>query len=124
MAKKKSSFRYKDSDLKEFKEIILTKLEQVNSEINSLRASISNSFENSDKKWDLEEGSNTWEMESLSEQLNRAVKFRDQLQSALIRIHNKTYGVCRVTGKLIDKARLKAVPHTTLSVEAKIELKK
>ena len=68
----------------------------------------------------LEDGSATLEKESINQLAARQRKFIDNLESALVRIENKTYGICRVTGKLIDKARLRAVPHATLSIEAKM----
>ena len=67
----------------------------------------------------MEDGSGAMEREQLSQLASRQIQFISHLEKALIRIENKTYGVCRVTGKLIDKARLRAVPHATLSIEAK-----
>jgi RNA polymerase-binding transcription factor DksA len=67
----------------------------------------------------MEDGSMSMEREQLSQMASRQITFIDHLEKALMRIENKTYGICRVTGKLIDKARLRAVPHATLSIEAK-----
>lgn len=120
MRKSQPSLKYGDNDLQEFKAIILSRMEVADSEIKKLKESLNESADMIDKKWD-EDGASSWEIEYLTEQINRAVKFKAQLENALLRIHNKSYGICRLTGKLIDKNRLRLVPHTTLSIEAKLK---
>jgi DnaK suppressor protein len=121
----KEKTRYSDAELQEFKEIILKKLEIARKELHGLQESLSNPNENgTDDTMNayktLEDGSSTLEKENLSQLAARQKKFIENLEAAMVRIENKTYGVCRVTGKLIPKERLKAVPHTTLSMEAKL----
>ena len=114
--------RYSDAELQEFKVLILEKLEQAQKEYDDLRSSMVNSNDTADTSPTfkvLEEGANTLNRESLAQLANRQLSFIQKLKAALIRIENKTYGVCRVTGKLIPKERLRAVPHATLSIEAK-----
>ena len=110
--------RYSDEELQEFKALILEKLEVAKSNYDQLMARIQadeskNSFNM------LEEGASTMVQEEASQRAARQQDFINKLQAALVRIENKTYGVCRVTGKLIPKGRLMAVPHATLSVEGK-----
>jgi RNA polymerase-binding transcription factor DksA len=117
--------RYSDSDLAEFKELILRKLESARKELNYLQGLITRKDDmggdNDDSRYmTMEDGSLSMEREQLSQMASRQIQFIDHLEKALIRIENKTYGICRVTGRLIDKARLRAVPHATLSMEAKI----
>ena len=116
--------RYSDSDLQEFKEIILKKIEKAEKDLALIKESFINDQNNGTD--DTSPTSNAFEegAEILSKEQNailagRQEKFIRDLKHALIRIENKTYGICRVTGKLIDKERLKAVPHATLSIEAK-----
>lgn len=116
--------RYSDSELQEFKTIILDKLAIAKEELGSLTSTLSNSNANGTDDTagtykTLEDGSATMEKEQTNQLAARQKKFIDNLEAALVRIENKTYGVCRETGKLIQKERLKAVPHTTLSIEAK-----
>lgn len=129
MAKKKveekEKTRYSDVDLQEFKQIILAKLEVARDEFSKMQKSLQNPNENGDENTSnqyltLDDGASTFEKENLNQLAARQKKFIDNLEAALIRIENKTYGVCRVTGKLIQKERLKAVPHATLSMEAKL----
>lgn len=129
MAKKKieekEKTRYSDADLQEFKQIIMGKLEVAREEFVKMQKSLQNPNENGDENTSnqyltLDDGASTFEKENLNQLAARQKKFIDNLEAALIRIENKTYGVCRVTGKLIQKERLKAVPHATLSMEAKL----
>ncbi|HYK77957.1 MAG TPA: TraR/DksA C4-type zinc finger protein [Daejeonella sp.] len=118
--------RYSDSELQEFKEIILEKLRIAREELSSLTQSLSNPNLNGTDDTagaykTLEDGSATLEKESINQLAARQKKFIENLENALMRIENKTYGVCRETGKLIPKERLRAVPHTTLSMEAKLK---
>lgn len=117
--------RYSDSELAEFKELILRKLESAKKELHYLQGVIARRDEqggdNDDGRYmTLEDGSISMEREQLGQMAGRQIQFIDHLEKAMIRIENKTYGICRVTGKLIDKARLRAVPHATLSMEAKL----
>ncbi|PVZ13382.1 TraR/DksA family transcriptional regulator [Porphyromonas loveana] len=121
--------RYSDEELEEFKQIILSKLDQARKDYEQLRAGVSNSEGNDVSDTSptfkvLEEGAATLSKEETGRLAQRLMKFIQNLQAALIRIENKTYGVCRETGKLIPKERLRAVPHATLSIEAKMNEKK
>lgn len=115
--------RYSDAELVEFKEIIQKKLDAAKKELNYLQGLITRKDESGDmdegRYMTMEDGSVSMEREQLSQMASRQITFIDHLEKALMRIENKTYGICRVTGKLIDKARLRAVPHATLSIEAK-----
>ncbi|MCJ0741200.1 MULTISPECIES: TraR/DksA family transcriptional regulator [Pedobacter] len=118
--------RYSDSELQEFKEIILEKLRTSREELLSLTSTLSNPNSNGTEDTSgayktLEDGSATLEKEQTNQLAARQKKFIDNLEAALVRIENKTYGVCRETGKLIPKERLRAVPHATLSMEAKLK---
>ncbi|PTQ99657.1 TraR/DksA family transcriptional regulator [Mucilaginibacter yixingensis] len=118
--------RYSDTELQEFKDIILEKLRIAKEELSSLASSLSNPNANGTDDTagtykTLEDGSATLEKETINQMAARQKKFIEQLDAALVRIENKTYGVCRETGKLIQKERLRAVPHTTLSMEAKLK---
>ncbi|WP_343700217.1 TraR/DksA C4-type zinc finger protein [Chitinophaga sp.] len=118
-------YRYSDPELQEFKEIILKKLEAAKKELVYLQGLITRKDEagtddTENKYMSMEDGSGSQEREQLNQMASRQIQFIDHLEKALVRIENKTYGICRVTGKLIDKARLKAVPHATLSIEAKL----
>ena len=117
--------RYADSELLEFKDIILDKLRIAKEELGSLTQSLSSPNTNGTDDTagtykTLEDGSATLEKESINQLASRQKKFIENLESALVRIENKTYGVCRETGKLIPKERLRAVPHAALSMEAKL----
>ncbi|MEE4001796.1 TraR/DksA C4-type zinc finger protein [Tenacibaculum sp. FZY0031] len=116
--------RYSDSDLLEFKEIIQKKIEKAEEDLRLLQASYKNGSDNgtddtSPTFKSFEEGSDTMAKEANMQLAIRQEKFIRDLKNALVRIENKTYGICRVTGKLIQKERLKLVPHATLSIEAK-----
>lgn len=116
--------RYTDEELAEFKTIILDKLSKAKQEYDELRSYVSNSDGNDVKDTSptfktLEEGASTLSKESAGQLAQRQMQFIQHLEAALIRIENKTYGICRVTGKLIPKERLRAVPHATLTIEAK-----
>ncbi len=116
--------RYSDEELQEFKEIILEKLEKARKEYETLKASVTNAEGNDIADTSptfkiLEEGASTLSKEESGHLAQRQMKFIQHLQNALIRIENKTYGVCCETGELIPKERLRAVPHATRSVEAK-----
>ena len=117
--------RYSDSELQEFKELLLDKLRIAKEELNALASSLSSPNANGTDDTagtykTLEDGSATLEKESINQLAARQKKFIEQLEAALVRIENKTYGICRETGRLIPKERLRAVPHTTLSMEAKL----
>ena len=116
--------RYSDAELEEFRAIILEKLELAKSDYEMLKSGITNSDGNDTADTSptfkvLEEGASTLSKEEAGRLAQRQMKFIQNLQAALIRIENKTYGICRETGKLIPKERLIAVPHATLSIEAK-----
>jgi RNA polymerase-binding transcription factor DksA len=121
--------KYSDSDLNEFRELISKKLEAAKKELAYLQGLITRKDEmggdNDDARYmTMEDGSMSMEREQLSQMASRQITYIDHLEKATMRIENKTYGICRVTGKLIDKARLRAVPHATLSLEAKLGLVK
>lgn len=118
--------RYSDSELQEFKELIQDKLRSSKEELNNLTTSLSNPNANGTEDTSgayktLEDGSATMEKEQINQLAARQKKFIENLEAALVRIENKTYGICRETGKLIQKERLRAVPHATLSMEAKLK---
>jgi DnaK suppressor protein len=132
MAKKKETTeetkpeatKYSDKDLKEFEELINVKLVQAKSDLEELKQSLSHEGDNSTDDTSptfkmMEDGSDTMSREEVAQLASRQEKFIQALENALLRIKNKTYGVCRVTGKLIPKERLRLVPHATLSIEAK-----
>lgn len=116
--------RYSDKDLKEFKELIEAKLEEANMDLDLLRGQLDHSddhgTDDTGRSFNMmEDGSETMSREEMAQLAVRQEKFIQNLKNALIRIENKTYGICRVTGKLIQKKRLLLVPHATLSIEAK-----
>ena len=118
--------RYSDKDLAEFKEIILRKIEHAEEDLRLLRSTFKNDSNNGTDDTSptfkaFEEGSETMSKEANVQLAIRQEKFIRDLKNALLRIENKTYGVCRVTGKLIQKERLRLVPHATLSIEAKMK---
>ena len=118
--------RYNENELEEFKELIQEKVRIAREELLSLASSLSSVNTNvtddtASSGKTLEDGSATLEKESINQLAARQKKFIDQLEAALVRIENKSYGVCRGTGKLIPRERLLAVPHTTLSMEAKLK---
>ena len=121
--------RYSDADLVEFKELIQRKHEAAKKELGYLQGLITRKDDmggdgDDGRYMTMEDGSISMEREQLSQMASRQITYIDHLEKALMRIENKTYGVCRVTGKLIDKARLRAVPHATLSIEAKMGIVK
>jgi RNA polymerase-binding transcription factor DksA len=116
--------RYSDSDLAEFKQVILKKLEQARADYELLRENITHSGDNDTQDTSptfkvLEEGATTLSKEETGRLAAHQVKFIRNLEMALVRIENKTYGVCKTTGKLIPKERLLRVPHATECIEAK-----
>ena len=116
--------RYSDAELQEFRAIILQKLELAQRDYDSMKATLMNTDCNGVDDTSptfkiLEEGSNTMSKEETTRLAERQLKFIGDVKAALVRIENKTYGVCRVTGKLIPAERLRAVPHATLTIEAK-----
>ena len=118
--------RYSDEELQEFKELIQEKLDKAMREFEYLRSVVMNSDGNGVQDTSptfkvLEEGAGTCDKEDAARMAERQRKFIQHLQAALVRIENKTYGICRITGKLIPKERLRAVPHATLSVDAKAD---
>lgn len=123
-----TKIRFSDADLAEFKEIILQKIEKAQNDLELIKSAYTNDADNGTDDTSptfkaFEEGSETMSKEANSALAIRQEKFIRDLKNALIRIENKTYGVCRVTGKLIEKERLKLVPHATLSIEAKLQQK-
>lgn len=118
MDNKQEKVRYSDAELQEFKELILAKIQQAQENYEQLKDTIMVDESNPTFKM-MEEGASTLQKEISSQQAQRQLEFIRKLQGALVRIENKTYGVCRITGKLIPKERLLAVPHTTLSIEGK-----
>ena len=118
------TMRYSDAELVEFRDLIMKKLDAAKKELTYLQGLITRKDEmggdDTDNRYmTMEDGSMSMEREQLAQMASRQITFIDHLEKALMRIENKTYGICRVTGKLIDKARLRAVPHATLSIEAK-----
>jgi RNA polymerase-binding transcription factor DksA len=122
MAKQKN--RYSDTELKEFKNLILGKLKEAQDDYKLLVGSLSHNDDHGTNDTGrtfnmMEDGSETLSREELAQLAARQEKFINNLQAALVRIENKTYGVCRVNGTLIQKERLKLVPHATMSIDAK-----
>jgi RNA polymerase-binding transcription factor DksA len=121
--------KYSDTELNEFRELINKKMEAAKKELAYLQGLITRKDDmggdNDDARYmTMEDGTMSMEKEQLSQMASRQITYIDHLEKAIMRIENKTYGICRVTGKLIDKARLRAVPHATLSLEAKLGLVK
>ena len=120
--------RYSDEELQEFKELILNKLAKAQADYELLKASVNNTEGNDVADTSptfkvLEEGATTLSKEESGRLAERQMKFIQHLQAALVRIENKTYVICRATGKLIPKERLRAVPHATLGIDAKLNNK-
>ena len=118
--------RYSDEELEEFRQIILKKLEKAKEDLKLLTEAYTNSSGNDTTDTSptfkvLEEGQQVLSKEENRQLAARQERFIRNLEAALVRIENKTYGICRVTGKLISKERLRAVPHATLSIEAKLK---
>ncbi|HEX8335028.1 MAG TPA: TraR/DksA C4-type zinc finger protein [Segetibacter sp.] len=123
------TMRYSDAELQEFRDLINKKLDAAKKELAYLQGLITRKDEMGGDETDnrymtMEDGSMSMEREQLSQMASRQITFIDHLEKAIMRIENKTYGICRVSGKLIDKARLRAVPHATLSMEAKLGIVK
>lgn len=121
--------RYSDEELNEFKELILKRLEEHRAEYDMLRGMVNHSSSNDTEDTSptfkvLEEGASSLSKEELGQLAAREFKIMQSLEAALVRIENKTYGICRVTGKLIPKERLRLVPHATTSIEGKNMLNK
>ncbi|SEP89923.1 transcriptional regulator, TraR/DksA family [Hyunsoonleella jejuensis] len=119
-----NTVRYSDSELAEFKKLIQEKIEKAQHDLELIKSAYMNDHNNGTDDTSptfkaFDEGSAVMSKESNSQLAIRQEKFIRDLKNALIRIENKTYGVCRVTGKLINKKRLELVPHATLSIEAK-----
>jgi DnaK suppressor protein len=120
--------RYTDAELEEFRQIITEKLAKAQKDYEQLRDGLNNTDGNDVTDTSptfkvLEEGAATLSKEEAGQLAQRQMKFIQHLKAAMIRIENKTYGICRETGKLIPKERLRAVPHATLSIEAKNDKK-
>ena len=118
------NIRFSDADLLDFKKIILSKIEKAKIDLDLIKSAYMNDLNNGTDDTSptfkaFEEGSETMSKEANSQLAIRQEKFIRDLKNALVRVENKTYGVCKVTGKLIDKERLKIVPHATMSIEAK-----
>lgn len=116
--------RYSDADLAEFKEIIIKKIDKAKADLDLIKSAYMNDLNNGTDDTSptfkaFEEGSETMSKEANSQLAIRQEKFIRDLKNALFRVENKTYGICKVTGKLISKERLKIVPHATMSIEAK-----
>ena len=116
--------RYSDTELQEFKELILEKLKKAQEDYEMYKNSITMGDGNDTQDTSptfkvLEEGAATLSKEEAGKLAQRQLKFIQHLRAALVRVENKTYGICRETGKLISKERLRAVPHATLSIDAK-----
>ncbi len=126
MSEQEEKTRYSENELVEFEQIIIKKLEATNSEVNFIKETLSRKNDNGTDNTSvgsktLEDGADVREKEQLSQSAARLQKFASQLEAALIRIKNGTYGICKDTGKLIPKDRLKAVPHTQQTIEAKMK---
>ena len=120
----KDKVQYNDKELAEFKLLIDSKLEEAKADLKDLKSSLSHSDDHGTDDTSpsfkiMEDGSTTLSREEIAQLAARQEKFVQHLENALIRIRNKSYGICRVTGKLIPKERLKSVPHATLTIEAK-----
>jgi RNA polymerase-binding transcription factor DksA len=118
--------RYTEEDLKEFRELINKKLDVAREEFNTLQKQLRDGNENGTDSTNnnyltLDDGADTFEKENLTQLAGRLKKFINNLEAAMVRVENGTYGVCKVSGKLIPKERLRAVPHTTMSIEAKLK---
>lgn len=117
--------KYSETELKEFEDLIIEKLEKAKNELKVLKGTLNKSGDEGTDSTSgntkvLEDGADTAEKENLNQLAGRQQKFINNLENALVRIKNGTYGICSVSGKLISKERLKAVPHTTQSIEAKL----
>jgi DnaK suppressor protein len=118
--------RYTDEELEEFRQIILQKLEIAKAEFRTLQGNLKDGNENgadstNNNYLTLDDGADTAEKENLNQLAAHQLKFIKNLEAAMVRIQNKTYGICKTSGKLIPKERLRAVPHTTQTIEAKLK---
>lgn len=122
---RKEKTRYTDTELESFKKLIESKLKDAEDELKYHQEQIKagGKDESESKFMSMDDGAGTLENEYLNQMASRQIQYIKHLNNALIRIKNKTYGICRETGKLINKKRLKAVPHATLSIEAKLAQK-
>ena len=116
--------RYSEAELAEFKELILNKIAKAKEDLDILKKTLANEDGNDIQDTSptfkvLEEGATVLSREEVGKLAQRQAQFIQHLQAAIVRVENKTYGICRQTGKLISKERLRAVPHATLSIEAK-----
>jgi DnaK suppressor protein len=121
--------RYSDEELQEFKILILSKLDDAKKEAQTLQDMLRRAHDNGTDDTartfkNLEDGSDTLAKEELGQLVSRQQKFIEQLESALVRIETKSYGICHLSGKLIPKERLRIVPHTTQTIEAKLSQEK
>lgn len=119
-----NTIRYSDADLAEFKELILSKIQKAQTDLELIKSAYMNDLNNGTDDTSptfkaFEEGSETMSKEANSQLAIRQEKFIRDLKNALFRVENKTYGVCKITGQLISKERLRVVPHATMSLEAK-----
>ncbi len=112
--------RYSNAELEEFRQLINEKIEKAKNDIKVLRSLLDNNDVSQTKIITFEDSASTYSKEANLQLIARLERFVRDLNNALIRIDNKTYGICRATGKLISKERLRAVPHATLSIEAKM----
>ncbi|MEI8100478.1 MAG: TraR/DksA C4-type zinc finger protein [Bacteroidota bacterium] len=122
----KEKTRYNDEELQEFREIILKKMEIAKDEFktiqNNLRDGNQGGGDGTNNNYlTLDDGADTFEKENLNQLAAHQLKFIKNLEAAIVRIENKTYGICKTSGKLIPKERLRAVPHTTQTIEAKLK---
>jgi len=118
--------RYTDEELEEFRQIILQKLDIAKAEFRTLQGNLKDGNENgadstNNNYLTLDDGADTAEKENLNQLAAHQLKFIKNLEAAMVRIQNKTYGICKTSGKLIPKERLRAVPHTTQTIEAKLK---
>jgi len=121
----KEKTRYNDDELQEFKEIILKKMDIAKDEFKTIQTNLkdgeSGGEGTNNNYLTLDDGADTFEKENLNQLAAHQLKFIKNLEAALVRIENKTYGICKTSGKLIPKERLRAVPHTTQTIEAKLK---
>jgi RNA polymerase-binding transcription factor DksA len=122
----KEKTRYNDEELQEFREIILKKMEIAKDEFKTIQSNLKDGNQGggvgtNNNYLTLDDGADTFEKENLNQLAAHQLKFIKNLEAAIVRIENKTYGICKTSGKLIPKERLRAVPHTTQTIEAKLK---
>ena len=122
----KEKTRYNDEELQEFREIILKKMEIAKDEFKTIQTNLKDGNQGggdgtNNNYLTLDDGADTFEKENLNQLAAHQLKFIKNLEAAIVRIENKTYGICKTSGKLIPKERLRAVPHTTQTIEAKLK---